>query len=408
MGTLYKPVAATFTMVIELVLLALLYFVVAVIYSSSYGDESTLIVATLCVSFVASVTNLFIFTACSFYRKSSVIRWQYYQSITQATFCTIFISSMMYLVGWIMSRLKQVAWHRAFFFHSSVSLVAHDIAGVMTVVLHMILILVAGLGTYSSTPEGSMNLLWFNPSCLVSFCVVWVIMFEVAEFGAMHCYASANPAIVFVSVNSIMSTFFLLQLLDVTNFGSFLFWKLPKWCIRVVPEAREIDDAVQFEYNRILNGTKQESLSPGAMEKIEEELEDALTRNQKVVIRTPILYFWRFLSLILASSITLVPIIRLQNSDRYTFESVKQIWLLSLCIVFSAAAWSLSFLISIDYMQLIRPVLAPIVNIEGDSSNVQDIIPAAQKVVQNGQIVIPHKIAHKVQLPRHIPKSKKL
>jgi hypothetical protein len=408
MGTLYKPVAASFTMVVELLLLALLYFVVAIIYSSSYGDESILIVATLCVSFVASVANLLVFTACSFYRKSSVIRWQYYQSLTQATFCTILISSMMYLVGWIMIRLNQVAWHRAFFFHSSVSLLVHDVAGVMTLVLHMILLLVAGLGTYASTPEGSMNLLWFNPSCLVSLCVVWVIMFEVAEFGAMHCYASANPALVFVSVNVILSIFFLLQLLDVTNLGSFFGFKLPLWCKHVLPEPGEIDDAVQVEYRRILNGSKQESLSPSAMEKLEEELEEVLTGNQKAVVRTPTLYLWRCLSLILASSITVAPIVRLRQSARYTFESDEQIWLISLCSVISAAAWSLSLFMSIDFMQLIRPVMEPTVIVKSAVSHGQDDKPVAETVVPRGQPVIPLKISHKVELPRDGSKSKKL
>jgi hypothetical protein len=362
---LYKPVAASFTMVVELLLLALLYFVVATIYSSAYGDKSILVVATLCVSFMASLTNLLTFIACALYRKSSVVRWYYYQSLTQATFCTIMISSMMYFVGWMMSQLNQSAWQRAFFMHASTSqLLVHDIAGVVTLALHMVLLLVAGLGTYASTPEGSMNLLWFNTPCLVSLCIVWVIMFEVAEFGAMHCYAltDMDRVVVFVVVNSSFSVLFLLHMLDVMNIGNVFGFNLPTWCKHVLPETNTINRQVQWEYRRILDiktGSDEPSLSSSTTEMVEKELEEAMSENTNAIVHHPILYFWRCLSLTIAFSISLVPVFRIVLSTAKTFESDDEMLILLLSTAIPVVMFSLSVLLCFDYVQLLRPMVEP-------------------------------------------------
>ena len=379
---LYKPVAASFTMVVELFLLAILYFVVATIYSSTYGDESILIVSTLCVSFMASLTNMITFIACALYRKSSIVRWYYYQSLTQATFCTIMISSLMFFVGWIMSRLDQSSWQRAFFMHTSAShLLIHDIAGVVTLALHMILLLVAGLGTYASTSEGSINLLWFNSPCLISLCVVWVIMFEVAEFGAMHCYAvtDMDRVMIFVAVNCSFSVFFLLHMLDVMNTSSVFGFNLPDWCKHVLPDSNTINRQLQMEYRRIFNLNEEvnvPSLSANTTEIVETELQEAMTDHPNASVRRPILYFWRCLSLTFAFSITLVPVFRILMSNTKTFESDDETFILLLSTMIPVVIFSFAVLLCFDYIQLLRPMLQ-------DSriiSEVRPINPASSEV----------------------------
>lgn len=343
-------------MVVELLLLGAMYLVSAMVYSSLYLHEPGLVVSTLCISFISSVVNMLTFTACALYRKSEDIRSHYYQSITQATFCTVLISSAMYFVAWAMAALEQTEWRRAFFIHSVASTLVHSVAEVAGLALHLVLVFVAALGSYASTPEGSLNLLWFNTSCIVSFCVVWVGVFEVAEFGALHCYATTDVQrlVVFVSVNITFSLFFMLHILDSMNVTSlFGLFHLPAPLTHVVPTFQMVHDQIGLEYRRIFMGRHENNLTATAVQTLENQLEDAIEQNQNAIVRRPVLYFWRCISLIIATGIACIPVLRIAVSPRHSALTDDQILLLMLACFIPTVVFSITVLLCFNYMQLL-------------------------------------------------------
>jgi hypothetical protein len=351
-----KPVAASFTMVLELLLLALFYVLLAVIYSASYQDQSVLLVSTLWMTFAVSLVNMVTFVACALYRKSSVVRWQYYQAITQATFCSTLVCALLYTVGWAMAQLKNSAWREAFFVHTLPSSWVHDFAGIAGVPVHIVLVLVAGLGTYASTPEGSVNLLWFNTCYLVTLSVVWFIAVEVTEFGAMHCYADSDMQrlSVFVMVNITFSLFFLMHMLDSLNVYRIFGFELPSWCRHRLATHLDIYEHMVLEQSVMFDNVKEENLSKGAKHAMENAVSEIARSNKDNILRRPVLYIWRFFSVLFAAMISLIPVLRILSSSRHSLDSDEDLFVLSLCMLVFLGVTALGFFLCVDYVQLLK------------------------------------------------------
>jgi hypothetical protein len=357
----YKPMAASFTIVIELVLLTVVFLVSALVYDSLYHRESVLMVSTLAVSTMAAAVNLVGFMAFALYRKSSVLRWHYFQAVTQATFCTVLLSALMYYLGWIMHNLGQPTWTRELFAYSEGASVQgmHSIARLLALAMHVIVVMVAGLGAFASTSEGSTNLLWFNAPFVVTLGLVWVAMFEVVEFGALYCYAHTADAraAVFACVNLTFTLMFVLHMLDTLEYEPFWF---PWWMRRPAVSIDSITRSVQGSLDGYISSDGNSSLQFGELasntvQLLQDEVSSDVV-NLSAQSRSPILNFWRLLQVYFTFILVCVlPLVRMYGSSpAVTYRSDELILLLFVvgipCFIFFVGV-----LLCFDFFSLLSP-----------------------------------------------------
>jgi hypothetical protein len=362
----YKPIAASFTMVVELVLLSMVFFTSVMVYESVSGDESIIMTSTLAMSFIASLVNMVVFIVCALQRKSSVLRGYYYQSITQATYSVILISMFVYFSVWVMALLDVANWKSAFFMVEPPSVRMHDSVGVIVMAFHVILVFVAGLGTYSCTPEGSVNLLWMNPAYIVSLSVVWCIVVEVAEFGAMHCYGvdDTERPVIYITLNVTFSMFFLLHMLDSMNVSKVFGWKIPEFFIYTPPLVEEVYDEVMARYAEVLyditqtmNQTPEQfetNLSAGSREEIEDDITVLVEASDVLRGQRPVVYLWRFCALFGALCIATIPWIRILLSSRHTMGSDQDFVIFTSTVFTAAGVGFFLVVMAVDYIEVLH------------------------------------------------------
>jgi hypothetical protein len=347
-----KPIAASFTVVIELLILSGVFMASAFLYDSLYIQESVLMVATITFSAIASLVNFTTFIVCALQRKTSIVRWQYFQCVTQATFCGVLLSALTYFGGWTLHVQGLSLWQEAFFIHSVEHRVGHEVAEIATLSAHVILVLVAGLCTYSCTSEGQSNLLFFNTPFFVSICVVWVVVFEAAEYGALHCYAASDidRILVFTCLNTTLTLFFVLHVLDTLDYDPLKI--LPTWTKHKIPTMYGLRMLVEHNLTSMIN----EANTPGDIQStpwFSEFAHDLQTEIRKQVhLLPPILAIFRCLSLVLALVVSCLPLIHMYKYRPTDASSETLLSVITLSI--TTLVFVCSIVLCFDYMQFMR------------------------------------------------------
>ena len=347
-----KPIAASFTMVLELLLVSGVFMASAFVYDYIYLQESVLMVATLTFSTIASVVNFASFIMCSLQRKTSIVRWQYFQCVTQATFCSVLLSALAYYVGWAMHLQGQARWQEAFFIHTVEHSAVHELAEIATLSAHLILVLIAGLCTYSCTSEGQLNLLFFNPPFFVSLCIVWVVVFEAAEYGALHCYAASDVdrILVFVCLNTTFTLFFVLHVLDALDYDPLKI--LPLWTKFKVPTVDGVRTVVKSSLTSMITEANAPSDVQSApwFPEFAHDLQDEI--RTQVYLLPPILAVFRFLALILALAISCTPLVHMYKYRPTDASSDVLLSMVTLSI--TTLVFACTVVLCFDYMQFMR------------------------------------------------------